>query len=204
MRAWLLCRALPKPHSPPPADRPLRSRRCRLPARLVRFMFCGARCLSAERGGDPEVVRESQRRRYKDVGLVDRVLELDAKWREGELRCRPALTPPQPLFFSPALFVARHAVLCSQELQVLCLVVPEPGCIAVRPAAAGERAITPWVNRHAITSLPALPTPCSPRQPGHPEHGLQQAEPGDRDAAQGAAAAPPGAGTEGAARRQMT
>jgi seryl-tRNA synthetase len=30
------------------------------------------------------VVRESQRRRYKDVGLVDRVLELDAQWREGE------------------------------------------------------------------------------------------------------------------------
>ncbi|KAL4434096.1 hypothetical protein ABPG75_000537 [Micractinium tetrahymenae] len=36
-----------------------------------------------ERGGDPEIVRESQRRRYKDVGLVDRVLELDAKWREA-------------------------------------------------------------------------------------------------------------------------
>ncbi|KAI3434807.1 hypothetical protein D9Q98_002864 [Chlorella vulgaris] len=35
-----------------------------------------------ERGGNPELVRESQRRRYKDVGLVDRVLELDAKWRE--------------------------------------------------------------------------------------------------------------------------
>lgn len=38
----------------------------------------------AERGGDPEVVRESQRRRYKDVTLVDKVLDLDAKWREGE------------------------------------------------------------------------------------------------------------------------
>lgn len=36
-----------------------------------------------ERGGDPEIVRESQRRRYKDVGLVDRVLELDAKWRDA-------------------------------------------------------------------------------------------------------------------------
>ncbi|PSC72955.1 Serine-tRNA ligase [Micractinium conductrix] len=36
-----------------------------------------------ERGGDPEVVRESQRRRYKDVTLVDKVLDLDAKWREA-------------------------------------------------------------------------------------------------------------------------
>ena len=36
------------------------------------------------------MVRESQRRRYKDVGLVDRVLELDAQWREGELACRRA------------------------------------------------------------------------------------------------------------------
>lgn len=40
----------------------------------------------AERGGDPELVRESQRRRYADVGLVDKVLELDVQWREGEWR----------------------------------------------------------------------------------------------------------------------
>ena len=38
----------------------------------------------AERGGDPEVVRESQRRRFADVGLVDSVLALDAQWRDGE------------------------------------------------------------------------------------------------------------------------
>lgn len=39
-----------------------------------------------ERGGDPEVIRESQRRRYADVGLVDKVLELDAKWRDARGR----------------------------------------------------------------------------------------------------------------------
>ncbi len=38
---------------------------------------------AAERGGNPEVVRESQRRRYADVSLVDKVLEKDLKWREG-------------------------------------------------------------------------------------------------------------------------
>lgn len=34
-----------------------------------------------DRGGNPELVRESQRRRYKDVGLVDAVLALDKDWR---------------------------------------------------------------------------------------------------------------------------
>lgn len=44
----------------------------------------------AGKGGDPEVVRESQRRRYADVGLVDKVIELDGQWRDGScsaLRC---------------------------------------------------------------------------------------------------------------------
>jgi hypothetical protein len=40
---------------------------------------------TAEKGGDPELVRESQRRRYADVSLVDKVVELDAEWRAGEL-----------------------------------------------------------------------------------------------------------------------
>lgn len=34
-----------------------------------------------EKGGDPEIPRESQRRRFADVGLVDRVVELDQEWR---------------------------------------------------------------------------------------------------------------------------
>lgn len=29
-------------------------------------------------------MRESQRRRYADVALVDRVVELDSEWRDGE------------------------------------------------------------------------------------------------------------------------
>jgi hypothetical protein len=36
-----------------------------------------------DKGGDPELVRESQRRRFADVGLVDKVLEYDAEWRQG-------------------------------------------------------------------------------------------------------------------------
>lgn len=39
--------------------------------------------LPADQGGDPEIIRESQRRRFADVGLVDRVLELDLEWRKA-------------------------------------------------------------------------------------------------------------------------
>lgn len=31
------------------------------------------------------IVKESQRRRYKDLGLVDKVVEYDTAWRKGEL-----------------------------------------------------------------------------------------------------------------------
>jgi len=46
---------------------------------LILIQFIGF----ADKGGDPEVIRESQRRRFADVSLVDKVLELDSKWREG-------------------------------------------------------------------------------------------------------------------------
>ena len=34
-----------------------------------------------DKGGDPEIVRESQRRRFADVSKVDEVISLDAEWR---------------------------------------------------------------------------------------------------------------------------
>ena len=37
--------------------------------------------LRVERGGDPEKVRESQRRRFASVELVDEVISIDEKWR---------------------------------------------------------------------------------------------------------------------------
>lgn len=42
-----------------------------------------------DRGGNPELVRESQKRRFKDVTLIDQVLEWDGKWRSTryELDC---------------------------------------------------------------------------------------------------------------------
>ena len=35
-----------------------------------------------EKGGNPDLVRESQRRRHKDVSVVDKVIELDEVWRK--------------------------------------------------------------------------------------------------------------------------
>lgn len=37
-----------------------------------------------EKGGDPEKIRESQRRRFKDAGVVDEVIALDKAWRQRE------------------------------------------------------------------------------------------------------------------------
>ena len=34
------------------------------------------------KGGDPEKVRESQRRRFSDPAVVDRVIALDEEWRK--------------------------------------------------------------------------------------------------------------------------
>lgn len=38
--------------------------------------------LRTDQGGNPELVRESQRRRYADVGLVDKVIAYDEEWRQ--------------------------------------------------------------------------------------------------------------------------
>lgn len=35
-----------------------------------------------EKGGNPELIRDSQRKRYADVGLVDKVISLDQEWRK--------------------------------------------------------------------------------------------------------------------------
>jgi len=36
-----------------------------------------------DQGGNPDLVRESQRRRYADVSLVDKVIEYDSAWRQN-------------------------------------------------------------------------------------------------------------------------
>lgn len=34
-----------------------------------------------EKGHNPEIIRESQRRRFADVELVDQIIALDKEWR---------------------------------------------------------------------------------------------------------------------------
>jgi seryl-tRNA synthetase len=39
-----------------------------------------------EKGGDPEIVRESERRRYRkpeEIKVVDEIVELDENWRKS-------------------------------------------------------------------------------------------------------------------------
>ncbi|XP_026864292.2 serine--tRNA ligase, cytoplasmic isoform X1 [Electrophorus electricus] len=36
----------------------------------------------ADKGGDPELVRETQRKRFKDVSLVDKLVQADTEWRK--------------------------------------------------------------------------------------------------------------------------
>uniref|UniRef100_A0A915K9Y5 Serine-tRNA synthetase type1 N-terminal domain-containing protein n=1 Tax=Romanomermis culicivorax TaxID=13658 RepID=A0A915K9Y5_ROMCU len=40
----------------------------------------------AEKGGNPNLIRESQKKRYKDEKLVDRVIEFDVEWRKARFR----------------------------------------------------------------------------------------------------------------------
>jgi len=39
-----------------------------------------------EKGGDPEALKEGQRKRFKDVALVDKVIDADAEWRQVQFR----------------------------------------------------------------------------------------------------------------------
>ena len=37
-----------------------------------------------DKGGNPDKIRENQRKRFKDVSYVDKVIEADTKWRKCE------------------------------------------------------------------------------------------------------------------------
>lgn len=48
-----------------------------------------------EKGHDPERIRESQRRRFADVALVDHIILLDKQWRQRSfIQSFPILRPP--------------------------------------------------------------------------------------------------------------
>ena len=47
-----------------------------------------------DQGGNPDIVRESQRRRYADVSLVDKVIEIDSEWRQSAIHPYRTLSSP--------------------------------------------------------------------------------------------------------------
>lgn len=42
-----------------------------------------------DKGGDPDRIRETQKNRFKDPGLVDRLVKADGEWRKCEYRTSP-------------------------------------------------------------------------------------------------------------------
>lgn len=52
-------------------------------ARLANSRHSLSASVCTDKGGDPELVRESQRRRFADVAVVDRVIQLDHEWKAG-------------------------------------------------------------------------------------------------------------------------
>ena len=38
-----------------------------------------------EKGNNPQIIRESQKRRFKSVEIVDEVIQLDKEWRQRNL-----------------------------------------------------------------------------------------------------------------------
>ena len=51
----------------------------------------------ADQGGDPDKIRELQRKRFKDVTHVDKVVEADTKWRKRKRLLRWELAFPSAL-----------------------------------------------------------------------------------------------------------
>ena len=36
-----------------------------------------------EKGGNPDKIRENQRKRFSDVSMVDKIVQADENWRKG-------------------------------------------------------------------------------------------------------------------------
>lgn len=88
------------------------------------------------------------------MGLVDRVLELDAKWREGEPCCMHAL----PLSRAHTLFVSnmRGALQSDLPAHPLCLV-------AFRGCCDSQLALLRFATRAALPARGSAPARACPR-----------------------------------------
>ena len=89
--------------------------------------------IRAYKGGDPEKVRESQRRRFADVALVDKVIAEDEEWRPvwkskfygafvlnrrvdlHAIDAPPAPAPDVLIDFHTAVHKGRHCVALAEQ-----------------------------------------------------------------------------------------
>jgi len=53
----------------------------------IRTMVLDLNLFRKEKGGNPDTIKESQKKRYKDVTIVDKIVEIDNKWREVSYHC---------------------------------------------------------------------------------------------------------------------
>ena len=53
-----------------------------------------------DKGGDPDLIRETQKKRFKDPGLVDQLVKADGEWRRCEYWDARAVPDPTPNFSS--------------------------------------------------------------------------------------------------------
>ena len=51
---------------------------------LRRSMVLDLELFRADKGGNPDKIKENQSKRYKDVTLVDKVVENDTQWRKSK------------------------------------------------------------------------------------------------------------------------
>jgi seryl-tRNA synthetase len=56
-----------------------------LKSKKERKMGLDINLFRTDKGGNPDLVRESQRRRYAPVETVDEIIALDKDWIKGEL-----------------------------------------------------------------------------------------------------------------------
>ena len=43
-----------------------------------------------EKGGNPQEVKENQRKRYSDESIVDKIVAADENWRKGIVKAHPS------------------------------------------------------------------------------------------------------------------
>jgi seryl-tRNA synthetase len=61
----------------------------------------------AEKGGNPEEIRKSQRARFKPVELVDEVIALDEQWRKGLYLSNFSILQSCSVHFLKSVFIAQ-------------------------------------------------------------------------------------------------